>query len=236
MHSRDTTYMAAMNGQLSRTNSPIFTPVMPQTTDSTTPTGGVSIPTTRLRTKMNPKCSGSMPYCRAMGWEQRHEHDVSGVRFQEHAYDQEHQRDQAEEQERAFGHALHGARETDRQKVDREKEGDGGGKGDHGAHQSGGLRGRQQHVRKVGELEFARDEKAEQERVTDPDCGTLGRSEGPATIPPITTTGHQKHEEGSPDLTRTLAAHAKRIAGQRVVAPPRYEADTKPSALRTTRI
>ena len=67
MHSTSTAYISAMKGQALLTRSRMGTRVTPHTTNSTTPTGGVSMPITRLSTNRKPKCSGSMPYCRAIG-------------------------------------------------------------------------------------------------------------------------------------------------------------------------
>ena len=61
MHRNSTPYMKVMKGHRATTISRIEILLMLHTTNSTTPTGGVSMPITRLSTNRKPKCSGSMP-------------------------------------------------------------------------------------------------------------------------------------------------------------------------------
>ena len=81
------------NGQISGTSmSATLMPVMPVTTNSSSPIGGVIMPIIRLTIGRTPKCTGSMPSAVTVGITIGHDDQQHQQRVEEAAEHQEQQR------------------------------------------------------------------------------------------------------------------------------------------------
>ena len=154
---------------------------MAQVTNSTEPTGGVQRPMPRLRIRMAPNCTGSMPKAVTTGRKIGVVMMISGAMSHEAAEHEQDQVQQKEDDERVFRHRLHGGNHGSGYLKQSQQPGKRGRRADHHQHHGRGPHRSQRCLSEVFPAHRLVDEQRDDQRIDQRDAGALRRRENAGT-------------------------------------------------------